>query len=130
MRLEYDPQSRDFIRLAGGQAPKRWHLEDLSPKLALEILQSLVRTPREGEPSRPSPAPRQRTEQQLLEDFAASGGHITISTFNPVPRAKRAGPQGASRIKEPSTKALPNLEDLLGQLSKEDLKALLTTLSA
>ena len=125
MRLEYDPQSRDFIRLAGGQAPKRWHAEDLSASLALEILQSIMRAPGASEPSRPSPAPKVRTEQQLIDDFIAKGGHITTSTYDPIPKSKKAG--GASRLKEP--KAKPKLEDLLGSMTKQEIQALLLKLS-
>lgn len=126
MRIEYDPQSRDFIR----QGPsahdlRRWPSEDLTGPEALEILHSIIRAARPSDPARPGPAPKLRTDSELIEDYAASGGHITVSTFDPTPKSKRAGPQGASRIKASGPKASPTLESLLGQLSRSELQALL-----
>jgi len=137
MRLEYDPQSRDFIKL-GGQgldAVKRFSLSRTAfssmPTVedafqALAILRSIRVKPPANAPARPSPAPKAKTEQQLLDDFIAKGGHVVQSTYDPVPKSKKAGT--ASVLKEP--KAKPKLEDLLGSLSKEEIQALLLKLSA
>lgn len=137
MRLEYDPQSEDFIRL-GGQglgAVKRFALPrrafSSTPTVedafqALEILRSIRARPAASAPSRPSPAPKAKTEQQLLDDYIASGGHITQSTANPIPKSKQAGT--AKVLAEP--KAKPKLEDLLGSMTKQEIQALLLKLSA
>lgn len=138
MRLEYDPQSKDFIKL-GGQgldAVKRFSLSASAfssmPTVedafqALAILRSIRVKPPANAPARPSPAPKPRTEQELLDAYIAQGGHIVQSTYDPVPKSKKAGPR-ASVLKEP--KAKPTLDALLGSMTKEEIQALLLKLSA
>lgn len=136
MRLEYDPQSKDFIKL-GGQgldAVKRWSFAPTAfssmPTVedafqALAVLRSIRVKPTANAPARPSPAPKAKTEQELLDAYIASGGHITVSTYDPVPKSKKAGT--ANVLKEP--KAKPKLEDLLGSMTKQEIQALLLKLS-
>lgn len=138
MRLEYDPQSKDFIKL-GGQgldAVKRFSLSASAfssmPTVedafqALAILRSIRVKPPANAPARPSPAPKAKTEQELLDAYIAQGGHIVQSTYDPVPKSKKAGPR-ASVLKEP--KAKPTLDALLGSMTKEEIQALLLKLSA